>query len=66
MICLQQGDFAMFTETNIRTTVRRVVDTRTLRSQPRAMQVSLPALRCLGELPDGDLHAHPGHGRAAA
>jgi hypothetical protein len=35
---------------NIRTTTRRVTDSRTLRSQPRAMQVSLPALRCLGDI----------------
>jgi hypothetical protein len=43
---------------NIRTTTRRVTDTRTLRSQPRAMQVSLPALRCLGELDQDGLVAH--------
>jgi hypothetical protein len=36
--------------TTIRITTRRVIDTRTMRSQPRAMQVSLPALRCLGEV----------------
>ena len=42
----------MLAETvNVRTIVRRVADTRTLRSQPRVMQVSLPALRCLDELP---------------
>ena len=34
----------------IRTTVRLVVDAQTLRSRPRAMQVSLPALRCLGDI----------------
>ena len=55
---------------NVRTVARRVVDTRTLRSQPRAMQVSLPALRCLDELPTmqgmRDLDAQPGRGRNAA
>jgi hypothetical protein len=49
---------------NVRTVARRVVDTRTLRSQPRAMQVSLPALRCLDELPGPDPQA--GRGRDAA
>ncbi len=43
---------------NIRTTTRRVTDTRTLRSQPRAMQVSLPALRCLGDLDQDIMIAH--------
>ena len=61
----------MLAETvNVRTVARRVVDTRTLRSQPRAMQVSLPALRCLGELPVTpslrDPEAQPGHRRNAA
>ena len=61
----------MLAETvNVRTVARRVVDTRTLRSQPRAMQVSLPALRCLDEVPVmpgmRDLDAQPDHGRSAA
>ena len=49
---------------NVRTVARRVVDTRTLRSQPRAMQVSLPALRCLDEVPGPDTQT--GRGRDAA
>jgi len=61
----------MLAETvKVRTVARRVVDTRTLRSQPRAMQVSLPALRCLDEVPmiQGlrDPDAQPGRGRNAA
>ena len=55
----------------LRFTEREVVDRGSLRSQPRAMRVTLPALRCLEDMPlvpgmqDDDDDWSAGRGRDA-
>jgi len=49
---VKTGDQVMQAQARIlRLTERQVVDRGSLRSQPRAMRVTLPALRCLEDMP---------------